>query len=76
MINAIKSIFNAISSFFAFINGTLLPKAHELIVALKDAILFLGDVTSTFLSNCPVVVGLVVSIVIVITLAKLIGGRQ
>lgn len=76
MINAIKSIFNAISGFFAFVNGTLLPKSHELISAVGDAVEFLGDASAKFFTSAPGIFGTIAAIVIVITIAKLIGGRQ
>lgn len=76
MINAIKSIFKAISGFFAFVNGILLPKAHELISAIVDSVSFIGGLVSSFFSSAPAIVVTAVGVALVVTIAKLIGGRQ
>lgn len=76
MINAIKSIFKAISGFFGFINGILLPKAKELILAVGDGVKIFLRISSEFLSSMPGILTVCVSVALVVTIAKLIGGRQ
>lgn len=76
MINAIKSIFKAISGFFGFINGILLPKAKELILAVGDSVKIFLRISGEFLNSMPGILSVCVGIAIVVTIAKLIGGRQ
>ena len=76
MINAIKSIFKAISGFFGFVNGILLPKAKELILAIGDGVKIFLRMSSEFLTSMPGILSVCVGIALVVTIAKLIGGRQ
>ena len=76
MINAIKSIFKAISGFFGFVNGILLPKSKELILAVGDGVKIFLRISGEFLNSMPGILAICVSIALVVTIAKLIGGRQ
>lgn len=75
MVNAIKSIYNAISGFFSFVTTFLIPKAKESIEMTFKAFRICIGIANHVAPFPPIFIAVALS-VLTIVIAKLVLGRQ
>lgn len=76
MIKTLKSIYKAISVFFTFMNSIAIPRIKELFSAIWESLTTFHVMGERIVNPLPAVIGTCIGVALIITVVKLVTGRQ